>query len=94
HLLTPVVTDMGEAASALRWCVFEMERRYRLMSALGVRNLAGYNKKVAEAFKKGEPILDPTLTQLPPGEMAPELTHLPYIVVVVDELADMMMMVG
>ncbi len=94
HLLTPVVTDMAEAASALRWCVFEMERRYRLMSALGVRNLAGYNKKVAEAFKKGEPLLDPTFTQLPPGEMAPELTHLPYIVVVVDELADMMMMVG
>ncbi len=96
HLLAPVVTDMKEAANALRWCVGEMERRYRLMSALGVRNIAGYNKKVTEAHKKGEPIADP-LFQLDPlaeDQEVPYLTSLPNIVVVIDELADMMMVVG
>lgn len=96
HLLTPVVTDMKEAAGALRWCVGEMERRYRLMSLLGVRNLNGFNRKVEEAAKKGEPILDPMFdpeTALE-GETAPELEPLPSIVIVIDELADMMMIVG
>ncbi|KTD16478.1 DNA translocase FtsK [Legionella jordanis] len=95
HLLTPVVTDMKEAASALRWCVGEMERRYRLMAALGVRNLAGFNSKLAEANERGEPITDPLWK---PGssmeEEAPVLQSLPYIVVIIDELADMMMVVG
>ncbi|KTD12119.1 DNA translocase FtsK [Legionella jamestowniensis] len=95
HLLTPVVTDMKEAASALRWCVGEMERRYRLMAALGVRNLAGFNNKLAEAEAKGEPLTDPLWK---PGssmdETAPVLQALPYIVVMIDELADMMMVVG
>ncbi|ASQ45403.1 FtsK/SpoIIIE family DNA translocase [Legionella clemsonensis] len=95
HLLTPVVTDMKEAASALRWCVGEMERRYRLMAALGVRNLAGFNTKLAEAEAKGEPLTDPLWK---PGnsmeETAPILQALPYIVVIIDELADMMMVVG
>lgn len=95
HLLTPVVTDMKEAASALRWCVAEMEKRYRLMASLGVRNLAGYNIKVNEAIADGEPLLDPFWK--PTDSMAlsaPPLAALPYVVVVIDELADMMMVVG
>ncbi|MCH8501829.1 MAG: DNA translocase FtsK 4TM domain-containing protein [Aliidiomarina sp.] len=95
HLLTEVVTDMKDAANALRWCVGEMERRYKLMSALGVRNLKGYNQKVEDAIAAGEPLRDPIWK---PGdsmdERPPELGKLPYIVVVVDELADMMMIVG
>jgi S-DNA-T family DNA segregation ATPase FtsK/SpoIIIE len=99
HLLTPVVTDMKEAANALRWCVAEMERRYRLMAALGVRNIAGYNKKVREALKAGEPIKDPLFKPEPDpitGDLpeVPDLKAMPYIVVVVDEFADMMMVVG
>ncbi len=98
HLLTPVVTDMKEAANALRWCVAEMERRYRLMAALGVRNLAGYNRKVKEAIEAEAPIKDPLWKpedHLLDGEQdQPELMTLPYIVVVVDEFADMMMIVG
>lgn len=92
HLLTPVVTDMRDAASALRWCVMEMERRYRLMSALGVRNIAGYNTKVHEAVEKGAPLLDP----LPraDGEEQKALQELPQIVVLADEFADMMVVVG
>ncbi len=96
HLLTPVVTDMTEAANALRWSVGEMERRYRLMSALGVRNLAGYNRKVQEAEKAGEPLRDPIFT-LEPGQDSthiPILQEMPVIVVIIDELADMMMVVG
>lgn len=93
HLLTPVVTDMKEAASALRWCVAEMERRYKLMSLLGVRNLAGYNTKVTEAIAMGEPLTDPLAKNHPTLE-APTLETLPYIVVIIDELADMMMVVG
>jgi S-DNA-T family DNA segregation ATPase FtsK/SpoIIIE len=88
HLLTPVVTDMKEAAQALRWCVGEMERRYRLMSALGVRNLAGYNRRVEPGGVK-----DP-LWPADAGSEAPTLERLPYIVVVIDEFADMMMIVG
>ena len=95
HLLAPVVTNMKEAANALRWCVAEMERRYSLMAALGVRHLASYNRKVKEAIENGEPIADPTYQDLlQTGEPAPELQPLPYIVVIIDELADMMMMVG
>ncbi|MGY6555053.1 MAG: DNA translocase FtsK [Wenzhouxiangella sp.] len=96
HLLTPVVTDMKEASNALRWCVAEMERRYRLMAALGVRNLAGYNRKVKEAIDKNQPIPDPTFNPeaLAPGEGIPTLERLPFIVVIVDEFADMMMIVG
>lgn len=94
HLLTPVVTDMKEAASALRWCVAEMERRYRLMSQVGVRNLQGYNTKVMEESQKGTPLKDPFWPQdLEAGE-APLLQTLPYVVVIIDELADMMMVVG
>ncbi len=99
HLLTPVVTDMAEAANALRWCIAEMDRRYRLMAALGVRGIAGYNRKVSDAISAGEPIPDPTFTPPPlldedkPVEH-PTLTPLPYIVVIIDELADMMMIVG
>ena len=95
HLLCEVVTDMKDAANALRWSVGEMERRYRLMSALGVRNLAGYNKKVKDAIKAGEPIKDP-LWQPTDGleEEPPILDKLPSIVIVIDELADMMMIVG
>jgi len=98
HLLTPVITDMKDAANGLRWSVAEMERRYKLMSALGVRNLAGFNKKVLEARKVGKPIMDP-LWQPDPllldeEQNPPELETLPCIVVVVDELADMMMVVG
>lgn len=96
HLLTPVVTDMKEAANALRWCVAEMERRYKLMSMLGVRNLAGFNQKVSEAIEAGEPIRDPTWSadQALEDEEPPTLVPLPYIVIVIDELADMMMIVG
>ena len=95
HLLTPVVTDMKEAASALRWCVEEMERRYKLMASLGVRNLAGFNTKINEGIANGEPILDPTWKPIDSmDETAPELQPLPFVVVVIDELADMMMVVG
>ena len=99
HLLTPVVTDMKEAANALRWCVGEMDRRYRLMAALGVRNIGGYNRKVKDAIDAGKPIPDPTWK--PPELEDPEkpvehptLTPLPFIVIIIDELADMMMIVG
>lgn len=103
HLLTPVITDMKDASSGLRWCVGEMERRYKLMAALGVRNIAGYNRKIEDAIKSGNPLIDPLWvfnpeemgwdeTQEPPE--APTLETLPYIVVVVDEFADMMMIVG
>ncbi|WJW74381.1 DNA translocase FtsK 4TM domain-containing protein [Thiohalobacter sp. IOR34] len=97
HLLTPVVTDMKEAANALRWCVAEMERRYQLMAALGVRNIGGYNRKVQEAIDAGEPIPDPLYKpeeQLDPEAPAPTLEPLPFIVVIIDELADLMMVVG
>ncbi|MBA53085.1 MAG: cell division protein FtsK [Pseudomonadales bacterium] len=94
HLLTPVVTDMKEASNALRWCVAEMERRYRLMAAMGVRNLAGFNKKVKDAIKAGEPILDPLFKPELDSQEPEELEPLPFIVVVVDEFADMMMIVG
>jgi len=98
HLLTPVVTDMKEAANALRWCVAEMERRYQLMAALGVRNIGGYNKKVLDAIEAGEPIADPLFkreeSMLPDEEPDPTLDKLPFIVVIIDELADMMMVVG
>ena len=98
HLLTPVVTDMKEAANALRWSVAEMERRYRVMAGLGVRNIAGYNKKIEEAEKRGETIPDPTWKPDPNGlderTEAPPLERLPYIVIVIDEFADMMMVVG
>ena len=99
HLLAPVVTDMKEASNSLRWCVAEMDRRYALMSKLGVRNIGGYNRKVREAIAAGDPIKDPTFR---PPELFdeekpiehPTLTPLPFIVVVIDELADMMMIVG
>lgn len=95
HLLAEVVTDMKEAANALRWCVGEMERRYRLMSALGVRNLAGYNAKVLQAIENGTPIKDPLWKSEHSMELeAPDLGKLPNIVVIVDEFADMMMIVG
>ncbi len=94
HLLTPVVTDMKEAANSLRWCVAEMERRYQLMAALGVRNLAGYNKKIQDAIKDEKPILDPLWTPKAGGTEASALSPLPYIVVLIDEFADMMMVVG
>ena len=96
HLLAPVVTDMKDAANAFRWCIGEMERRYRLMSELGVRNLAGYNRKVTEAVKAGEPLRDP-MARAGKGEEGEEalLTDpLPLIVVVVDELDDLMMVSG
>jgi S-DNA-T family DNA segregation ATPase FtsK/SpoIIIE len=91
HLLCPVVTDMKQAANALNWCVGEMERRYRLMSKLGVRNLSGYNKKIAEAAERGEKMPNPF--SLTPEEPEP-LERLPFVVVVIDELADLMMVVG
>ncbi len=91
HLLAPVVTDMKQAANAFKWSIAEMERRYRLMAALGVRNLAGYNRKIKDAQEAGKPIADP-LAQ--PGEEAAELKPLPLIVILVDELADLMMVVG
>ena len=99
HLLTPVVTDMREASNALRWCVAEMDRRYALMAGVGVRNIGGYNRKVRDAIAAGKPIKDPTFR--PPDLFDeekpiehPTLTALPYIVVIIDELADMMMIVG
>ena len=96
HLLAPVVTDMKDAANALRWCVSEMERRYKLMSALGVRNLEGFNQKVRVHQERGEPIADPIF--VPSGfdsdEIVPVLKAMPLIVVVIDEFADMMMIVG
>ena len=95
HLLAPVVTDMKQAANALTWCVGEMERRYKLMSKLGVRNLAGYNKKIAEAHERGEKLPNPF--SLTPAELGGEpepLERLPHVVVVIDELADLMMVVG
>lgn len=97
HLLTPVITDMKEASNGLRWCVAEMERRYKLMSALGVRNVGGYNKKIKDAELKGEKIPDPLYnpeTAFDPEAEPPTLNHMPYIVVIIDELADMMMVVG
>ncbi|MDE0422243.1 MAG: DNA translocase FtsK [Gammaproteobacteria bacterium] len=96
HLLTPVVTDMKDAAQALNWCIAEMERRYQLMAALGVRNITGYNRRIEEGESIGKPVLDP----LWPDDLdeaddpAPPLTRLPFIVVVIDEFADMMMIVG
>jgi S-DNA-T family DNA segregation ATPase FtsK/SpoIIIE len=98
HLLAPVVTDMKQAANALRWCVAEMERRYQVMAALGVRNLAGFNRKVQEAQQSGKPINDPVIeakfkTKEYEG-VIPKLEPMPYIVVIIDELADLMMIVG
>jgi DNA segregation ATPase FtsK/SpoIIIE, S-DNA-T family len=101
HLLSPVVTDMKQAANALRWCVAEMERRYQLMAMLGVRNIGGFNRKVKDAAESGKPIKDPIrmqkIAQGVPGVVAedvPDLTSLPFIVVIIDELADLMMIVG
>ena len=94
HLLCPVVTDMKEAANALRWSVAEMERRYKLMAAMGVRNLAGFNRKVKEAEEAGAPLTDPLYRRESMEDEAPLLKKLPTIVVVVDEFADMMMIVG
>ncbi len=97
HLLTPVVTDMKDAANALRWCVAEMERRYRLMAAMGVRNVGGFNRKVKDAEKAGNPIKNPLWEPDPlldDDQEAPDLETLPFIVVIVDEFADMMMIVG
>jgi S-DNA-T family DNA segregation ATPase FtsK/SpoIIIE len=98
HLLTPVITDMKEAAGGLRWCVAEMERRYKLMSKMGVRNLDGFNDKIREGVKSGSPLRDPLWNPeeygQSPGTPAPQLEVLPYIVVVIDEFADMMMIVG
>jgi len=94
HLLAPVVTDMKQAANALRWAIIEMERRYRLMAALGVRNISGYNAKVRDADKAGKPILDPLYKVQGDDDKVPELTPLPYIVILIDELADLMMVVG
>lgn len=90
HLLTPVVTDMKDAATALRWCVVEMERRYRLMASQGVRNIAGYNAKIIEAKERGEPIMNPLIQ----GDEPEPLEPLPFIVVLADEFADMMVVVG
>ncbi len=97
HLLTPVVTDMSEAANALRWAVGEMENRYKLMASLGVRNITGYNRKVSEAIEKGEPIKDPLFVKdelLGDDHEPADLKPMPYIVVVVDEFADLIMVVG
>jgi len=97
HLLTPVVTDMKEASNALRWAVAEMERRYKLMSKMGVRNIAGFNHLIDDAAARGETIRDPMFQLLNPledGEDFPVLEKLPSIVIVIDELADMMMIVG
>jgi S-DNA-T family DNA segregation ATPase FtsK/SpoIIIE len=100
HLLAPVVTDMKQAANALRWCVAEMERRYQLMAALGVRNIVGFNRRVKEASDAGKPIRDPVLLARAANDPSidqrqiPDLTPLPYVVVVVDELADLMLVVG
>ncbi len=95
HLLAPVVTDMKEAANGLRWCVAEMERRYKVMSAVGVRNLAGFNRKIKDAKDAGQPLMDPLFRPNPElGEAPRELEELPFIVVFIDEFADMMMIVG
>ncbi|ATE71872.1 cell division protein FtsK [Lysobacter capsici] len=95
HLLAPVVTDMKEAANGLRWCVAEMERRYKLMSMVGVRNLAGFNKKVRDAEEAGQPMMDPLFKPNPDLDEAPrQLETLPFIVIFIDEFADMMMIVG
>jgi len=97
HLLTPVVTDMSEAANALRWAVGEMENRYKLMAALGVRNITGYNRKVSEAIEAGTPIKDPLFKKdelMPDDAVAQDLKPMPFIVVVVDEFADLIMVVG
>lgn len=101
HLLTPVITDMKDAATGLRWCVGEMERRYKLMAALGVRNLAGFNKKVRDAKLAGEPLSDPLWRPeqdmgavIDENASAPDLDVMPSIVIVIDEFADMMMIVG
>jgi S-DNA-T family DNA segregation ATPase FtsK/SpoIIIE len=100
HLLAPVVTDMKQAANALRWCVAEMERRYQLMSALGVRNISGYNRHVKDATAAGKPIKDPILIMRAANDPSidqrqiPDLGPLPFVVVIIDELADLMMMVG
>jgi DNA segregation ATPase FtsK/SpoIIIE, S-DNA-T family len=100
HLLAPVVTDMKQAANALRWCVVEMDRRYQLMAALGVRNIAGFNRRVKDANEAGKPILDPVMLQRAANDPTIDqrqilpLVPLPYIVVVIDELADLMMIVG
>lgn len=93
HLLAPVVTDMKEAANALRWCVAEMERRYKLMANLGVRNLAGHNQKIQEASDKGQILCNPFWSP-EQGDKAEPLVHLPYIIVLIDEFADMIMVVG
>mgnify|MGYP006212698819 FL=1 len=98
HLLCPVITDMGQAAFGLRWCVNEMERRYKLMAALSVRNLNGFNAKVRKANESGQPIKDPTYKIDPEKGITeddiPNLEELPLIVIAVDELADLMMVVG
>ena len=100
HLLAPVVTDMKQAANALRWCVAEMDRRYQLMSALGVRNISGYNRHVKDAIAAGKPIKDPILTMRAANDPSidqrqiPDLGPLPFVVVIIDELADLMMIVG
>ena len=94
HLLTPVITDMKDAANALRWCVAEMDKRYRLMAALGVRNITGYNQKVTDAMKQGQPLPMPGLLVTDEASAKLTLEPLPLIVVVADELADMMMVVG
>ena len=95
HLLTPVVTDMQKAANALRWCIVEMDRRFRLMAALGVRNIVGYNRKVEAAISSGKPIEDPLFSPLPGDETdPPKLGKIPYVVVIVDEFADLLMVVG
>jgi S-DNA-T family DNA segregation ATPase FtsK/SpoIIIE len=100
HLLAPVVTDMKQAANALRWCVVEMDRRYAVMSALGVRNITGFNKKVRDANDAGKPIRDPVMTLKASNDPTfdqstiPNLQPLPYVVVIIDELADLMMIVG
>jgi len=100
HVLAPVVTDMKHAANALRWCVAEMERRYQLMAALGVRNIAGFNRKVRDANDEKKPIKDPVMILRASNDPSidqtqiPDLVPLPYIVVVIDELADLMMIVG
>jgi S-DNA-T family DNA segregation ATPase FtsK/SpoIIIE len=93
HLLTPVVTDMKDAANVLRWCVSEMDRRYQIMAALGVRNLVGYNRKTEDAESAGAPLMNPLWRPEMGGEQ-PQLEQLPYIVVIIDEFADMIMVVG
>jgi DNA segregation ATPase FtsK/SpoIIIE, S-DNA-T family len=100
HLLAPVVTDMKQAANALRWCVAEMERRYQLMAALGVRNIAGYNRRVRDAIEEGKPIRDPVVLARAANDptidqsQIEDLAPLPYVVVIIDELADLMLIVG